>query len=284
MGSYRQTLLHDFATLMTFLTGETWIHANDLMTSSLSLVFKNIKECTPRRIENALGQMVIFYHIENLQIFHGNMMILFGIAFGNLEMMITALAVDLQMGFGNITGRFPSSMTALLPSAQLALLTSQGFLRCAIKSRVWGGVPLAIGKKYLQSYINANIRMFTATWCMQSLWFGFTNNQGIPMSISPKRKMYRFGRALDGTMQFDLKDMPKLLGDNEVFLVFMQIAVLAVLSELNGVPAIGLLEAREADPRDVMFPGSKEAFEGLGEAVRKHLNAGGGNMFTLPFE
>jgi hypothetical protein len=50
MGTYRQTFLYNFATLVTLLRGETWVHSNDLMTSSRSLVVKDFKELTPIRM------------------------------------------------------------------------------------------------------------------------------------------------------------------------------------------------------------------------------------------
>jgi hypothetical protein len=81
MGSYRQIFLHNFSTLVTFLTGEAWVHSNDLMTSSCGLILKDVEECTPPGVENALGQMMIFHHVGDLKVFHGYVVILFSIAF-----------------------------------------------------------------------------------------------------------------------------------------------------------------------------------------------------------
>jgi hypothetical protein len=62
-----------------------------------------------------------------------------------------------------------------------------------------------------------------------------------------------------------------LLRNDEMFLVFMQIAVLAVLPELNRVPLVALLEARESHTRNVIFLGSEKPFERFGEAICEHL-------------
>jgi hypothetical protein len=72
MGSYRQTLLHKFPTcrVRAFPCRIAWVHSNDLMTSPCSLILKDVEECTPRGVENALGQMVIFHHIDDLKVFH----------------------------------------------------------------------------------------------------------------------------------------------------------------------------------------------------------------------
>src|SRR5712691_3701915 len=82
MRTDRQTLLHDFPALVTFLTGETRVHSYDLMTSSCSLLFKNVEELPPRGVENALRQMMVLDHVGHLKVFHGNVVILFSIPFG----------------------------------------------------------------------------------------------------------------------------------------------------------------------------------------------------------
>jgi hypothetical protein len=64
----------------------------------------------------------------------------------------------------------------------------------------------------------------------------------------------------------------------------MQIAIFAILPELDGMPPIWLLETREADTGDVVLLGGKKAFEGLREPIRKHLYRCGRDMFALPLE
>src|SRR2546423_12539182 len=103
MGTYRKRLLHNLSTSVALLRGEMRVDSGDLMTSSCSLIFKNIEECTPRSVENALGQVMIFHHVGDLKVFHRNVMILFCIPFGGLEMVITTLAIDLQMRFRSVS-------------------------------------------------------------------------------------------------------------------------------------------------------------------------------------
>ena len=174
----RQTLLHNLPALVTFLTGETGVHSNDLMTSSCSPIFKDIKELTPAGVENALGQMVIFHHIGNLQVFNGKVMIAFSIRFCGLEMVISALPVDLEMRLGNVLGSLTPSVAAFLAAAHGALLPS----------------------------------------------------------------------------------------------------------EWDGMPSVGLFEAREPNTRDVILFGDKEPLERFGETISEHLDRGGWHVFTFPFE
>src|SRR5260370_30406114 len=91
--------------------------------------------------------------------------------------------------------------------------------------------------------------------------------------------MYGLGRALDLAMQLDLEEMSQLLRHDEVFLILVQVTVFAVLSKLNRVPLIALLEAWEAYFHSKLFAG-KKAFERLGETVSEHLYCCGRDMLS----
>src|SRR5260370_38519264 len=93
--------------------------------------------------------------------------------------------------------------------------------------------------------------------------------------------MYGLGRALDLAMQLDLEEMSQLLRHDEVFLILVQVTVFAVLSKLNRVPLIALLEAWEAYFHSKLFAG-KKAFERLGETVSEHLYCCGRDRLTTP--
>ena len=81
MGSDRQTLLDDLATLVTFLAREARVHSYHLMTSSCSLLFKDVEECAPTGVQDALCQGMVLYHVEHLKLLNGNDLILFGVRF-----------------------------------------------------------------------------------------------------------------------------------------------------------------------------------------------------------
>lgn len=284
MGTYRQALLYNLPTLVTLLTGETRVHANNLMTSSCGLILKDVEECAPRGVENALGHMMIFHHVGDLKVFHSNEVILFSISLRSLELVISALSVDLQVCLGDVTGGFTASVTAFLTPAQLALLAPECLVRRAIETRVFNRVALAIGKKDFQPYVNADVRMLTRTWCVLGLRFSLTDEQCVPMSIGPEYEVHRLRGTHYWAMQLDFEEVTKLLRHHEVFLLPIQIAIFAVLSELDGVPPIRLFEAGEADTWDVVLLGGKKPFEGLREAICKHLYCCCWYMLTLPFE
>src|SRR5215470_11157064 len=75
MRPHRQTLLHDLPTPVALLRGETRVHSNHLMPSTCSLDFKEIEECAPARVHDALCQCVILHHVENSQFLNGNHLI-----------------------------------------------------------------------------------------------------------------------------------------------------------------------------------------------------------------
>ena len=86
-------------------------------------------------------------------------------------------------------------------------------------------------------------------------------------------------------MQLDLEEMSQFLGNNEMFLVLMQIRIFAILPQLNALPAIGLLKTWEANTRDVIGFRSQEPLQRFGEPVCEHLYRGGGHLFTsMTFE
>jgi hypothetical protein len=73
MGSYRQTLVYDLATLVTFLAREARVHSNHVMTSSRSLVFKDAKECAPTGVHDGFRKVMVLDHVADQQIFYRDM-------------------------------------------------------------------------------------------------------------------------------------------------------------------------------------------------------------------
>ena len=116
MGSDRQTLWYDLPTLVAFLRGETGVHSDDLMSSTLSLNFKNVEERAPRGVHDALGQRMILDHVENSQLLHSDHLIVFSVRLGRLIVKIPPLPGDLEMGLRRAPSSFTASMRPLLAS------------------------------------------------------------------------------------------------------------------------------------------------------------------------
>ncbi len=284
MGSDRQTLLDDLATLVTLLAREAWVHSNHLMTSSCSLLFKDGKECTPTGVHDGFSQVMVLDHVADTQVFYRDMVMGLRIRLRDFEMEITPLPSNLEMRLRGIPGSLASAVTAFLASTQLALFASQGLLRAAVEARVLYGVAFTIGEEGLETHINTDVRMLTDALEMVRSRFGLTHDEGIPMSIRTQDQMDSFRRPLNGPMQLDLEEMPDLLGHDEVFLVLMHVHIFAILPQLDGMPAVRLLETGKAYTREVILFGSEKALERRTQTISQHLNGGGRNMCAVSLE
>lgn len=284
MDTHRQTLLDQFTTVEALLCGEAGVHSNDLMSGAFSLGSQDIEKRAPRGVKDAFRQMMVFHHVGDLKVFHNNTLIALGIGLSCLEMVISPLPVNLQVRLGNGASGFALAVTAFCTTAHHALFPSQRALRGAIEAGVLNRVALAVSQEGFQAYINTDVRVRTRREGMVRVRISLTHDERIPMPISPMHQVNGFGGSLYRAMQLDLEEMPQLLGDNQMFLVLMQIAVFSVLSQLDTMPVIWLLEAREAYTRDVILLSGKKALERLRETISQHLHGGGRNMFALSLE
>src|SRR6266516_1339408 len=114
-------------------------------------------------------------------------------------------------------------------------------------------MALAIRQERGEPHVNADSRMLACAWGMFSVWLRLTDNEGIPVSISPMHEVNGLGSALERTMQLDLEEVSQLLRNDEVLFILMQIDIFAILTQLDGVPAIRFLEAWETHIRNTEF-------------------------------
>ena len=285
MGSYRQTLLYDLATVVALLRGEARIDSYHPMTSSCSLFFKDVEECAPTSVHDALCQGMILDHVENTQFLNSDDMIAFSVVFSRLIVKVTTLTGDLEMRLCSTFCGFASAVRTFLAAAYLALLAPQGSGARAIEARVLKSTAFAVSEKGLETNIHTNSRMLTCGGSVLGMWLHLTDNERIPVSISTVYQVNRLGSSLYRTMEFDLEEMSQLLRHDQMLLILMQKAVLTVLPQLDRVPAVRLLETWEANTRNIILLGGEEARKRLREPVCKHLYGGGGNMCTsLTFE
>src|SRR6266446_1108001 len=279
MSTYRQRLLHDLSTFVTVLRGEARIDSSHTMPGSFSLVTEDVEKCAPTGVHDALSEMVIFHHVRDLKVFNCNQLIALGVRFCCLEMVIAALPIDLHVRLSHVLSSLPASMRAFLATTHGTLLTSQRTLRRAIEAWVRNGVPLAISQERFEPYINTDIRMLTDTWRMLSLWFSLTDDKRVPMPISTQDKMDCFGFALYRAMQLDFDGLTHLGRNDEVFLILVQVYIFPILPELDGVPLIAFLKARETYFQGKLFA-CKKTFERFGEAISKTLYRCGWDMLS----
>src|SRR5712692_2388671 len=280
MRPHGKRLLDDLPKPETFLRSVAGVDSNDLMSSTFSLGSEYIEERAPGGVHDTICEMAVFHHPIDVQVLDGNVLILFSIPFGDLEMKVTALPLDLQMGLSRTLGSLPAVVTPLFAACNRALLASQGGLTLAVIAWVFNRMPLAIRQKGLQAHINPNVRMRTFAWRMFRLELRLTDDERIPVPISTQNEMGCLWGTFDGTVQLDLDGATELLGKRQVLSVRLKREIGFVLSQWDAMPAIGLFETREAHARDIVLFGGKKAFESLGEPVREHLHARGRNSLT----
>ena len=278
MRTHRKRFLHDLATFEALLRCEARVHSYHCVPSSLSLFTQDVEECAPTGVHDALRQMMVLDHVGDLKVFYRNTLIALGIGFRRLEMVITPLPRNLEMGLRRATSSLAASMTTFLASAQLALLASQGSLRGTIETRVLNGVALTIRQKGREANVNTDVRMLTDALEMVRARFGITHDEGIPMPIRTVYQVNSLGLAFNRAMYLDFEGFPDLLGHDEVFLLLVQIDIFAILPQLDGMPLVAFLEAGETHFHSKLVAG-KKAFERLGEAICQTLHRGGRDMF-----
>lgn len=281
MGTNAQTLLNEFATLVALLGGVVRLHSDHLMSGTFSLGFEDVEKSAPRGIHDGFRQMMVLDHIADSQVFNRDVMVPLGVLFGRLEVEITTLPRNLQMRFRHVLRRLPATVTPLLAATQSTLLASERLLRGSIIAGVLDRMTIGISQEGFQADINANVRMSTSREKMFGLWLGLADNQRVPVVISTQNKMCCFRSTLKRAMQFDLEGFAQLSRNMKMLSVFIQpdIAAAAILAEVDRMPAIGTLETGKAHVHGKFFAG-KEAFEGLGEAVCKHLYRRGWDLLS----
>ena len=125
----RKRLLDDLPTPRAFLRGEAGVHSNDLMSSTLSLGSEEVEERAPGGVHDTFCQMMVFDHAVNIEVLDSDMMVLLGVLLGSLEMEITALPLDLQVGLCRMLGSLTPSLRAFLAACNRALLAPErGFV------------------------------------------------------------------------------------------------------------------------------------------------------------
>jgi len=261
MGSHAQRLLHNLPTWVAFLRGETRIHSDYLVSGTCSLNLKNVEKRAPTGVHDAFSKVMVLDHIGDLKVLNGNALIAFSIRLRCLKVMISTLPIDLQVGLRNVTRALAFAMRTLLTSAKRALLAPQGSLRRAIEAWVLNRIAFTIGQKGRETHVNADIRMLAGTRKVGSQWLSLTDDESIPVFISPQDQMHSFRSAFNRAMHLDLQGFPQLLRDNEVLLLLMQIAIFAVLPQLDGMPPVRSLETGETHIGNTMLLGGKKAFE-----------------------
>jgi len=98
------------------------------MIGSLSLIREDVEKRAPTSIMNALGEVMVLHHTRDSQGFYADAAIPLGIALGDLEVEVAALAANFEMLAGNFAVGLASAMTPFCAAADRALRVSEALL------------------------------------------------------------------------------------------------------------------------------------------------------------
>jgi hypothetical protein len=224
---------------------------------------------------------MVLEHAVNVQLFYADTGIVLSIRLDGLEKEVAPLALDFEMSLGAIAGRFLVPIAALLTAAELTLLAAERPLALAIAAGVSNGPALRVSQEDFQAHIQPDTRMRAGlVRFMVLLWFRWlTGDQRIPVPIGPQDQMTRLGYAFNGAVQLDFQEQPNLAGDTQMLAIVMQAEIFWMLAQLNAMPAVGRLEAREA-ARDALLFAREIPSEGFVQPISHHLDRSGRDMLS----
>ena len=272
MRSDRQRFLNVLATLGAFLRRVARIDSHDLTASTCSLATQDRHKRAPRGIQNALCQFRACQATQ-VQVLDNDCRIGIRIPFRGLEMKIAALALNLQMGLRHTARHLTTAATAFLARAQAALLAAQGRLTAPKEARVRDRVALTIGQKDFQADIYSDRPTLIVRRRLIALRRQFAHNQRIPMPISSFDQITGLRRTSQRTMHLDLDRAAQFSWNLEQAASGYEVD--PQLAQLDGVPLVAALEAREAP---ILVTMGKKGFERFVQSVGKTLDGRGRNV------
>ena len=285
MGTHRQRFLHNFPTFETLLRRETRVDSYHLMSGTCSLDFKNSEECAPTSVHDGFRHMMVLEHPTDVEVLYGNDAMVLCIPLRHFVVEVPSLSFDLEMGVCRTTSRFTTASRTLLATGKRALLASERALAFAIVPWVLYCISLAIRQEGLESHIDADGGVCTGNGFMFGVRLRLAHYEDVPVLIRTIDQVCCLRRPLDGTMQLDLEHSPQLLGQSDVLAIRGQLEIYLMLTQLNRMPPVRLLETWKANISNAQLFGSKKAFECFGESIREHLYSTGREMLpTMAFE
>ena len=172
----------------------------EMFAISLCYPFTPIKEHTPRRVRDGLGKIAILDHIRRFEFLGNNSIKSFVMEkfIDGLCDKVKALASNNIILFYQRVFRLIPAFTALLLSGKLSLKCSKFLFGRLVKTRVWYGVAIGVGKKVLCANVHTTSRLWN-TW--QGIRY-FANDKAIPATCRLfQRDLFRV--STEGTVYSD---------------------------------------------------------------------------------
>ena len=154
-------------------------------------------------------------------------------------MKVFSLTADFQMRFRNGVSCFAPPLAALDAAAKSALFPAKRFLAFSVRLGISNRISVAVRKEHFQPHVKADF----LTSDRKRNVYGFTDNESVPMTISPKDKMSRLWRSFQWSVHLDFEALANLCRNAKPVAFQPRILTFSKLPQLNAVPMQGILEA-----------------------------------------
>ncbi len=249
-------------------------YLDDSRPSILGFEREYVDESRPTRIGDGAGEMAVFEHVLDPQVFNSDEGVGVNVVTSRLVRVILTLAGDLEV----LLGRFAAAVGTLLPSCALSLRPPQSLGGSLQTAWVLDDLPFGIGEEVSKAQVEPNSRPVAFLRCVPKI----ADDKDVPMSVSAIDQMSGLRSTFKWTVLFNLQAPSVLLRDSQPSRISVEVYVSprAVLSKLNRMPAVGCLEAREthilaklATAEKTLEGSIKTAGERLHRALRDMLAA-----------
>jgi hypothetical protein len=220
--------------------------------------------------------MVVLDHAFYVQIFDYDGVVSVHVPPRHFMQEVLALARYLQMKLRRLPGSFLAPLGVFLTAARFSLSSPELFLRATVVFRIFNRVAFRVSEEYLQAYVKSDGLSVTFGRSIDEI----THDDGVPIAIGSQLEIDGLGCALKGAVHLDLDGPPELLRNSETPILNPGVATLTVLTKLDGMPAVGSLEARKPRTLLVRLPMCYTPPESFIKPVGKRLDGRGRHMFA----
>lgn len=254
-------------------------YLDDPATSAFSLEAEDVLEGGPTRVRDGAGEVAVLEHVLDPKVFDCDEGVSVHVLPGRFVRVILTLAGDLEVLLGGLLGRLTTAVGPLLASSALALRAPE-FLPSPLEaSRVFDGVAIGIRDEMDKAHVQPDRRTVPLLGRVTEV----ADDEDVPVAIGPEYEVGGLGGAFERTVPFDLEAASELLRNSQTSRIGVEVHVpsRSVLTKLYRVPAVGALEAREADLASALLT-MKETLECLIQPVRERLYGGLRHMLAAP--
>ncbi len=262
-------LSDNLATLKAPLRSKTRRYLDDSRPSILGFEREYVDESRPTRIGDGAGEMAVFEHVLDPEIFDSNEGVGLNVVPSRLVRVILTLAGDLEVLLGGLLGRFAAAVGTLLAPGALSLRPPQSLRGPLQTAWVLDNLPFGVGDEVSKAQVEPNSRPVAFLGCIPEV----ADDKDVPVPVSTIGEVSGLWSTFERTVPLNLETASELLRNSQPSRIRVEayIPPRAVLSKLYRMPAVSSLEAREAHLLPKLATAEK-TLEGSIKTVGKRLH------------